>query len=363
MPSSAARQPRTSEHGEPDALLSFHEETASSTASVTALSPRPKGRKWSAFTAFVLTALSLAAGVAAYLSVGRPPASPPPAPAPIVATGTATISSRPEGAAVVIDGIARGVTPLRLSLPVGEHTLDLQNGTSARSVPLVIEAGTIASHYIDLAAPVSVGRLEISSDPPGARVTMDGTFRGITPLVMSAVTPGQRRVIINNGDGSVTRLVTVTAGATSTVMASLAPAGVAAGWVSIQSPIELHVMENGKLIGVTGAERLMLPGGRHDLELVSATFEFRTPLSVQIQTGRTAAASVTVPNGSLSINALPWAEVSIDGRAVGTTPLANLSIPIGHHEVVWRHPQLGERRQAVAVTRVTPVRVGVDLSR
>jgi serine/threonine-protein kinase len=263
----------------------------------------------------------------------------------------------------VIDGIVRGVTPLRLVLPVGEHTLDLQNGTAVRSVPLVIEAGTIASHYIDLAAPVSVGRLEIASDPPGARVTVDGTVRGMTPLVMSAVNPGQRRVVISNDDNTVTRLVTITAGATSTVMASLGPVGVSAGWVAIQAPIELQVMENGRLIGVTGADRLMLPGGRHDLELVSTTFEFRTPLSVQIQTGKTAAATVAIPNGSLSINALPWAEVSIDGRAVGTTPLANLSIPIGHHEVVWRHPQLGERRQTVAVTRVTPVRVGVDLNR
>ena len=198
-----------------------------------------------------------------------------------MATGTATISSRPEGAAVVIDGVARGLTPLRLSLPVGEHTLDLQNGTAARSVPLVIEAGTIASHYIDLVAPVSVGRLEISSDPPGARVTMDGAVRGVTPLVMSAVTPGQRRVVISNADGSVTRVVTVTAGATSTIMASLAAAGVAAGWVSIQSPVEFQVLENGRLIGATGAERLMLPVGRHDLELVSTTFEFRTALSVQ----------------------------------------------------------------------------------
>ena len=363
MPSSAARQPRPSEQGESDALLSFHEEKALPPAGVTALAPKPRARKWRPFVVFALAVLCLAAGVAAYLSVGRPPAPPPPAPPPVVATGTATISSRPEGATVMIDGIARGVTPLRLVLPVGEHTLDLQNGAGARSVPLAIEAGTIASHYIDLAAPVSVGRLEITSDPPGARVTMDGTVRGSTPLVLSAVNPGQRRVVIGNDDNTVTRLVTVTAGATSTVMASLAPAGVSAGWVSIQSPIELQVMENGRLIGVTGAERLMLPGGRHDLELVGPSFEFRTPLSVQIQTGKTAAATVAIPNGSLSINALPWAEVAIDGRAVGTTPLANLSIPIGHHEVVWRHPQLGERRQTVAVTRVTPVRVGVDLNR
>ena len=363
MPSSAARQSRSSEHGDSDALLSFHEEKALSSGSVTVFSPKPKSRRWRAPVAFVIVALSLAAGVAAYLGVGRPPAPPTPVPPPVAATGTVTISSRPEGAAVVIDSVTRGVTPLKLALPVGEHTLDLQNGEAARSLPLVVEAGTISSHYIDLAAPVSVGRLEITSDPAGARVMIDGTARGVTPLVMNAVIPGQRQIVISNDDASVTRVVTVTAGATSTVMASLASGGVSAGWVAIQSPIELQVLENGKLIGVTGAERLMLPAGRHDLELANTTLEFRTALSVQIQTGKTAVASVAVPNGTLFINALPWAEVTINGRAVGTTPLANLSIPIGHHEIVWRHPQLGERRQTVAVTRNTPVRVGVDLNK
>jgi hypothetical protein len=40
----------------------------------------------------------------------------------------------------------------------------------------------------------------------------------------------------------------------------------------------------------------------------------------------------------------------IDGRVVGQTPLANLSLPIGSHEVVFMHPQFGEKRQTVVVT-------------
>jgi PEGA domain len=67
---------------------------------------------------------------------------------------------------------------------------------------------------------------------------------------------------------------------------------------------------------------------------------------------------VAAPNGSLSVNALPWAEVFIDGRSVGTTPLANLPVVIGSHEIVWRHPQLGERRRTIIVTAQEPVRVG-----
>ena len=59
--------------------------------------------------------------------------------------------------------------------------------------------------------------------------------------------------------------------------------------------------------------------------------------------------AITVPPGRISLNAAPWAEVWIDNRLMGETPLANLEIPIGEHEVVFRNPDLGERRQNVIV--------------
>jgi hypothetical protein len=96
---------------------------------------------------------------------------------------------------------------------------------------------------------------------------------------------------------------------------------------------------------------------------VNQEFQFRTTVSVQIARGKTAATTITLPTGLLSINALPWAEVSLDGQAVGTTPLANLSVQIGRHEIVWRHPTLGERRQTVSITAQTLVRIGTDFGK
>jgi hypothetical protein len=43
--------------------------------------------------------------------------------------------------------------------------------------------------------------------------------------------------------------------------------------------------------------------------------------------------------------------VWIDGTAAGQTPLANLSLPIGRHEILFRHPQLGEKLE-IAIVRV-----------
>jgi hypothetical protein len=44
---------------------------------------------------------------------------------------------------------------------------------------------------------------------------------------------------------------------------------------------------------------------------------------------------------SLSVNAMPWAQVSIDGRPQGTTPLRKLKLRAGVHRVELSCPPLG----------------------
>ena len=63
----------------------------------------------------------------------------------------------------------------------------------------------------------------------------------------------------------------------------------------------------------------------------------------------------------MNINALPWAEVYVDGARVGDTPLANVMQPIGEHEIVFRHPQFGEKRQVARLTTRETVRISVDM--
>ena len=53
----------------------------------------------------------------------------------------------------------------------------------------------------------------------------------------------------------------------------------------------------------------------------------------------------------------------IDGRDLGQTPIANIAVTVGTHEIVFRHPQFGERRQTVVVTTKEPQRIAVDLTK
>jgi len=140
-----------------------------------------------------------------------------------------------------------------------------------------------------------------------------------------------------------------------------APVPVASGWVTVNAPHELHVFENGALLGTTRGGRIRLPAGTHQLELIGESIGFRATRSVDVRNNGGAAVSVELPNGSLSLNATPWAEVLVDGKSVGETPIGNLSIGLGAHEVVFRHPELGEKRMTATVTLAGPTRLTADL--
>jgi hypothetical protein len=289
-----------------------------------------------------------------------PPAAPPALPP---APGAVYVTSQPLGVQVIIDGEPRGVTPLRLSVAAGSHVIEIEHQGARRTTPVVLDAGATSSHYFDLtAAAPTTGRLEVTSDPIGATVAIDGVARGVTPLAIPSIPPGQHRVVVSYQGMTSTRSVTVNAGATATIVVPLARPIARSGSVSVQSPVELDIYLDGTKVGATGTS-VELPAGRHSLDLLNATLEFRTSLTVDVPAGGTASPVVTVPRGKLSINATPWADVSLDGKPIGQTPIANLDVPIGTHDVIWRHPQLGERRQTVVVTAQTPTRIGIDLNR
>jgi hypothetical protein len=135
------------------------------------------------------------------------------------------------------------------------------------------------------------------------------------------------------------------------------------GWLTIEAQFEMQIFENATLIGTTRSERLSLLAGPHELRLVNTSLNFETVINVEIPPGVGITTRVATPNGTLSLNAVPWANVSLDGKSLGTTPVMNLSVPVGSHEVTWRHPQLGERRQTVVVTARGPVTLVTDLLR
>ena len=287
-----------------------------------------------------------------------------PKPAALPSLGTLALQTNPPGVAVFVDGVAHGNTPARLSLAAGSHIVELRGRGVPRVIPVTVTAGIESSQYLELPVTPSTGSLLVQSDPAGARVSVDGVERGVAPVSVAELAPGEHDVVFQPETGAaVKQRVVIQAGVTATVLAPVPTAapGPVSGWMSVKAPVAMEIHENGRLLGTTDSDRIMLAAGRHEIEFVNETLGYSATRTVQVPPGKTMPISIELPMGVINLNASPWAEVWIDGRRAGDTPLGNYPIAIGPHEVVFRHPQLGEKRQAVSVTLKAPVRLSVDM--
>jgi hypothetical protein len=311
--------------------------------------------------ALIISAVAVAAAIGA-VAVQRYPLTPR-EPRP----GNLTINTRPLDAEVLIDGTRRGTTPLTLSITPGTHTITVRSAGDERIVPLTIASGAEVSHYFEMkpAEPVVVvGRVSVVTDPPGARVSVDGKARGTSPITVTDLTPADHKVTVTSDTGSAERTITITAGGTASVMFSLAKvSGPVAGWLSISAPFDIEVVEHDDVIGTGGTSKIMLAAGRHDITLLNRSLGYQEARKVDVTAGKTMSLKVDPPKVNISVNARPWADVSLDGASLGQTPISNLQVAVGTHEMVFRHPQLGERRQTVTVTAKGPNRIAADLTK
>jgi hypothetical protein len=311
-----------------------------------------------------LVSVAVVSGVGAFAAVRAWFA---PVGAAAASAATLTVDTQPAGAELRIDDQPRGTTPATFSVDPGEHTLVVRAAGVERTVQLTLAAGAQVAQYFDLmsngtaAAP---GRLSIVTDPSGVRVAVDGRPRGISPLVIDGLSAAEHTVSVASDTGSAQRTVAVANGATTEVVFSLPrTAAPVAGWIAVSSPFPVDVMEQSDVIGTSGTSKIMLAAGAHELVLRNDSIGYEAARKIDVTPGAVASVEVVPPEAMVNVNARPWAEVSIDGVPAGQTPLANVALPIGTHEISFRHPQLGERTERIVVTAKGANRVSIDLTK
>jgi hypothetical protein len=306
-----------------------------------------------------------AVGLIALAGAGIPAVRHYVSPAPVVSDGTLIMTSNPAGAKLFVDGVEKGVTPLTVQLKPGAHSLELRGDGPPRLMPITMTAGAQISQYIEIPkVAANAGQLQVRTEPAGARVSVDGVLRGTSPVTVPDLTPGEHAVSLESASGSVKQVVAIEAGITASLMVPLSGGteGVpVSGWIAVTAPADVQVFENKRLIGTSQSDRLMVSAGRHDLEIVNETLGYRTTRTLQVSPGKVTPIKIDFPKGTIALNAVPWAEVWVDGEKVGDTPIGNLSLTLGAHEIVFRHPELGEQRHAATVTLNSPARLSVDL--
>ena len=327
--------------------------------------PRQPSKQWRGVvvaSALAVTAIAVmgATGFSAY----RTRAS-------AAAAASLSVHSNPVDAQVTIDGKPAGSTPLSVTMAPGRHQVVLVSSTGQqRSLDVTLKAGESVVHQIEWAAPVTTpaattGALSVQTEPSGQIVLVDDVRRGISPLTLSDLTAGTHVVVVSNDAGSVRRQIAITPGETTSlwITPTVTPRAeaVSAGWVKVNSPVLVQLRTGGNLIGNSENARVMLPAGEHEIELTNEALGFSARRRVTVTPGRVAEVRLAPPEGTVSINAVPWAEVWLDGERLGETPLANISRPIGTYNVVFRHPQFGERQTTVTVSLKGTTRLGVDM--
>jgi hypothetical protein len=280
-----------------------------------------------------------------------------------VPTGTLTIQSSPSGVPLDVDGKSAGFTPATLTVPQGTHTIVLRGSGEPRTMSVAVAAGAQVSQYIEFAKSTpTTGGLLVRTEPAGAMVTVDRVARGASPATIGSLSPGDHTVVVTSDGVSVDQVVTIEAGVTSSLVVPLArERSLLSGWVAVSAPIDVQIFENGQLLGTNQTDRVMVSSGEHHLDFVNDTLGYRFTKTISVRPGKVDTVSLKMPSGSMAVNAVPWAEVWIDGEKAGDTPIGNLQKTIGKHEVVFRHPELGETRQFVTVTLLGPARLSVDM--
>jgi hypothetical protein len=273
---------------------------------------------------------------------------------------------------VLLNGQDRGATPATLLLAAGDYQLEVVRGAQRQPLPVKVKAGAEAVYQVVLAGTAEMGGVRVSSEPAGVPVAVDGTRRGITPLTVAELPAGEHTVTVFGPIGSIQNKVAVPAGGVAAVSVTLPAAGAkavatggttAVGYVSVDSPVEMQLLENGKLVGTSRMDRIILPVGAHNLEAVNETLGYSSTQRVNVTADKSTRVQFEVPTAKVSVNAIPWADVTIDGKSVGQTPIGNLAVAIGSHEIVYQHPQLGEQRQTVTVTVSGPNRFSAAMRR
>jgi hypothetical protein len=270
--------------------------------------------------------------------------------------------SFPELSEPVRRWLAGGVIGLALIAAAFAGGRYLWRSLPARPVqPAAVKPASVQPAAVDKKPPLPVvasrkgmGSLVVSSTPAGARVLVDGKARGVTPLTLADVSPGRHDVALQSDAGTVTRIVTVSANATTSV-----DEAIFSGFVNVYSPFEVTVSENGKVLQADDRHQIMLSAGPHELRLANRALGYEAVRKVDVKPGDATNLQLTPEPSPLTVTASDAAEVWLDGTRLGATPMNAMPVPLGVHEIVVKRAAGGERRFNVTIG-AKPFTLNVD---
>ncbi len=189
-------------------------------------------------------------------------------------------------------------------------------------------------------------------DPPTEVQT--GTGR-IGSASVSAVPPAPRAssrtaILV----GAMTTLMTIVAGTLVIVLLQRKPAGAehveagsASAVASVSAPVGSSSASASASASTSASTSTSTSGGETEPEPLASAVVVGSSKPVAARKGGDEVAGT----GTLQVVALPWANVTVDGRPAGTTPIGAISLAAGPHSVVFQNSELGVSRSFSTTVR------------
>lgn len=263
---------------------------------------------------------------------GAPPA-PPPGGGQTPAAVRITVSSR--DAVLQLDGAKVGVGEWRGDLAPGRHAVHVSApGYVDTSFVLYTEPGREYASRIELRRAAQTGRIDVVTDPDGARVVVDGEVRGTSPLALSLV-PGDYLVEASLPDRApVRRNVTVVADSSLRLALSLGPP--TASVIITSEPVGAAVSVDGHALGTTPTTMGGIALGQHEVAaLLEGWAPFESTVVVTAELRQIHMPLRRNPPGEIEVRGDLAARLYIDGEPIGSAHLYNWKVPLapGSHQV------------------------------
>jgi len=211
---------------------------------------------------------------------------------------TLSVTSNPPGAAIFIDNVIKGRTPLTLTdTVIGDHRMTItmdsyeeytRNIIVEAATPLTIAAVLTRSAPQPMIQPPPNGSIAITSLPSGAEVYIDSQLTGIAPAVFPEIVPGNHQVRLSvKGYDDWNHIVSVGSERMSAINAELIAATETTGSLAvITDPHGAEIFVDSDFKGVSPVTISGLSAGTHTILLTLKEYA-NTTTNISITAGKT----------------------------------------------------------------------------
>lgn len=287
------------------------------------------------------------------------------------APGYIRVSSTPPDAIAIIDESQRMATPY-VFMAGGEryHAVRVQRAGYQPYFQSVFvnswQTADVTATLVQDAA--KTGGASITSNPPGADIYIDGSYRGETPVTVGGLSPGTYTLLLRKaGYLEASDKITITPGMGAISQFTLKKYQPGRGFGSVEvvsEPPGVFVYLDGTFQGITHFGKPLdltgLKSGNHTIMMELTDYEpvsqdvlitDGSVLPVIVRMKTKPATSAPDLTGELYIGSSPSdADVYLDSRYLGTTPMSLADIPAGNHTVLLQMDGYSDWKGAIQVT-------------